>query len=248
MAVEQDPRSYTFGVAGVRQDERAEYVRHHVQPGDALTLEPVTFEERSSVAVYHLNRRIGHVRESEIWDVLKPGYEYEAWAGNIEYDDDYKPVVFDIEVVVYGRGKRSLRMPNQTSGHISSNRAGRQSDVRSSYRASPVMFRAQPIAFIFSLLLIPVGVGLIILLVWWLQSITTHLEIDEETVRYETGVFSKDRRALNRQAIRTVRVTQSFINRIMDVGAIEIFTAGDDPEIRALSMHKPNEIREMLGK
>lgn len=110
------------------------------------------------------------------------------------------------------------------------------------------MFRAQPIAFIFSILLIPVGVGLIILLVWWLQSITTHLEIDEETVRYETGVFSKDRRALNRQAIRTVRVTQSFINRIMDVGAIEIFTAGDDPEIRALSMRKPNAIREMLGK
>jgi uncharacterized membrane protein YdbT with pleckstrin-like domain len=84
--------------------------------------------------------------------------------------------------------------------------------------------------------------------IWAVQSRTTHLEIDEDTVRYETGVFSKDRRALSRRAIRTVRVTQSLLNRMLDVGAIEIYTAGDVPEIRAVSMYAPNDIRELLGK
>jgi uncharacterized membrane protein YdbT with pleckstrin-like domain len=81
-----------------------------------------------------------------------------------------------------------------------------------------------------------------------IQSRTTHLEIDGDTVRYETGVFSKDRRALNRRAIRTVRVSQSLLNRMLDVGAIEIFTAGDVPEIRAESMYAPNAVRELLRK
>ena len=110
------------------------------------------------------------------------------------------------------------------------------------------MFRAHPIAFVIALLLIPAIVGLIFLIVWAITSRTTSLEIDDDTVRYETGVFAKDRRALSRKAIRTVRVTQSFMNRLLNVGTIEIFTAGDVPEIRAEAMFQPNEIREMLGQ
>lgn len=115
------------------------------------------------------------------------------------------------------------------------------------YRSSPVMFRAHPIGFVVSLLLTPIVLGAIILLVWVIKARTTHLEIDDDTLRYETGVFSKDRRALSRRSIRTVRVTQSLLNRILNVGAIEIYTAGDIPEIRAVSMYAPNEIRELIG-
>lgn len=116
------------------------------------------------------------------------------------------------------------------------------------YRESPVMFRAHPFLFVLAVLLTPAIIGIAILVVWAIMSKTTYLEIEEDTVRYETGVFSKDRRALSRRAIRTVRVTQTFLNRIMNVGSIEIFTAGDVPEISAVSMYAPNEIRDLLGK
>jgi uncharacterized membrane protein YdbT with pleckstrin-like domain len=116
------------------------------------------------------------------------------------------------------------------------------------YHGSPTMFRAHPVAFLLSLLLTPLIIGVVILIVWCIRARTTHLEIDEQSVRYETGVFSKDRRALSRTSIRTVRVTQTLLNRLLNVGAIEIYTAGDIPEIRAASMFAPNEIRDLLGK
>jgi uncharacterized membrane protein YdbT with pleckstrin-like domain len=45
-----------------------------------------------------------------------------------------------------------------------------------------------------------------------------------------------------------VRVNQSLFQRIFGTGDVEIFTAGDDPEITAKGMPDPNEIRELISK
>lgn len=115
------------------------------------------------------------------------------------------------------------------------------------YSEHPAMFKNNPIGFIVSLLLIPVfGLGLLILLWWYLQCKGSKLTVKEHDILYEVGLLSKNRAEFSIAGIRTVRVNQSFFNRIFGVGTIQIFTAGDKPEIEAKGMPEPNRVRELI--
>ena len=62
---------------------------------------------------------------------------------------------------------------------------------------TPPMFRNAPFTFIFYLLLIPVfGLGIILLLIWFVKARTTRMVIDGEDLLYEKGVLSKERAQL----------------------------------------------------
>lgn len=115
------------------------------------------------------------------------------------------------------------------------------------YSEHPVMFKNNPIGFILSLVLIPFfGIGLIILLVWHLQNKSSKLSVNENEILFEKGLLSKEHSEVNISSVRTIKVKQSFLNRIFGVGTIEIYTAGDDPEIVAAGMPEPNQIRELI--
>lgn len=115
------------------------------------------------------------------------------------------------------------------------------------YSEHPVMFKNNPLGFILSLLLIPVfGLGLLILLSWHLQNKSSKLTVGEREILFEKGLLSKERSEINISSIRTTKVNQSFFNRIFGVGSIEIYTAGDTPEIVAKGMPDPNKIRELI--
>jgi uncharacterized membrane protein YdbT with pleckstrin-like domain len=115
------------------------------------------------------------------------------------------------------------------------------------YSENPVMFKNNPIGFIVALLLIPVfGIGLLILLGWHLKNKASKLTVDENEILYEKGLLSKERSELKISSVRATKVKQSFFNRIFGVGAIEIYTAGDAPEIVATGMPDPNKIRELI--
>jgi uncharacterized membrane protein YdbT with pleckstrin-like domain len=117
------------------------------------------------------------------------------------------------------------------------------------YEAHPAMFRAHPFWFILSVLLIlAFGIGIIILLYWYILTRATALTVTDQEILYERGILSKDRTAVSLQHIRTVRVTQGFINRILGVGTIEIATAGDLPEFTVKDMPDPHKIREAISK
>ena len=110
------------------------------------------------------------------------------------------------------------------------------------------MFRNNPVWFVVSVLLIAAfGVGLVILLVWYLQCKSTLLELTGQDVILEQGLLSKARTEINVNSIRTVKVFQSFFNRIFGVGKIEIYTAGDNPEISVAGMPDPNRLRDLLN-
>jgi uncharacterized membrane protein YdbT with pleckstrin-like domain len=116
------------------------------------------------------------------------------------------------------------------------------------YEAHPAMFRAHPFWFIVSVLLIlAFGIGIIILLYWYILTRATALTVTDQEILYERGILSKDRTAVSLQHIRTVRVTQGFINRILGVGTIEIATAGDLPEFTIKDMPDPHKIREAIS-
>ena len=114
------------------------------------------------------------------------------------------------------------------------------------YSENPVMFKNHPIGFILALLLVPVGLGLLILMWWHLQNKSSQLSISEHDILFEKGLLSKERSEVAIRSVRTIKVKQSFFNRIFGVGLVEIYTAGDNPEIVAAGMPDPNKIREII--
>jgi len=114
------------------------------------------------------------------------------------------------------------------------------------YDEHPVMFKNNPLGFILALILCVVGIGIIILLVWHLKNKSSRLMVTKSDVLYEQGLLSKERSELNITSIRTVKVKQSFWNRIFGTGTIELYTAGDSAEIIAVGMPDPNRVRDII--
>ena len=117
------------------------------------------------------------------------------------------------------------------------------------YESNPPMFRNNPLGFIISILLVPAfGLGIIILLVWYISTKAQKLTITTGDLLYEKGLLSKSRSELRLTSIRSVRVNQSLFQRIFGTGDVDIFTAGDEPEITAKGMPDPNEIRALISR
>ena len=120
------------------------------------------------------------------------------------------------------------------------------SDARGTrFSAHPAMFKARPFLFVLSVILCVVGVGIVILVVWYFQCKSTKLEIIDDEVVLERGLLSKERVELDLSSIRSVRVYQSFLNRITGVGRVAVFTAGDDPEFVVEGIPDANKFREL---
>ncbi len=118
--------------------------------------------------------------------------------------------------------------------------------MTSQYAEHPAMFRNNPLGFILAIILVPVAIGILILMFWYLKCKSTKLEINGNEVILEKGLLSKERTELSVSGIRTVKINQSFFNRLFKVGTVSIFTAGDNPEIQAAGMPRPEVFRELV--
>lgn len=117
------------------------------------------------------------------------------------------------------------------------------------YEAHPALFRAHPFWFILSVLLIAAfGIGIVILVYWYILTRATALTVTDSDILYERGILSKDRTSVSLRHVRSVNVMQSFVNRIFGVGTIQISTAGDEPEFTIADMPDPHVIREAIAK
>jgi uncharacterized membrane protein YdbT with pleckstrin-like domain len=117
------------------------------------------------------------------------------------------------------------------------------------YEAHPAMFRAHPFWFIGCVVLIPAfGIGILLLLYWYIKTRATTITITDNEIMYEKGILSKDRTSVSLRHVRAVQVTQEFINRILGVGTVQISTAGDEPEFTVTDVPNPHEIREAISK
>jgi len=117
------------------------------------------------------------------------------------------------------------------------------------YEAHPAMFRAHPFYFVLCVLLIAAfGLGLLILLWWYIKTRATSLTVTDHELLYERGILSKERLAVSLRHVRSVQVNQGFINRILGVGTIEIKTAGDEPEFTVTDLPDPHEVREAISR
>jgi uncharacterized membrane protein YdbT with pleckstrin-like domain len=117
------------------------------------------------------------------------------------------------------------------------------------YEAHPAMFRAHPFWFmLFVLLIAAFGIGLLILLYWYIKTRATALTVTQHELMYERGILSKDRLSVSLRHVRSVDVKQSFVNRILGVGTIQVSTAGDEPEFTVKDLPDPHEIRVAISR
>ena len=114
------------------------------------------------------------------------------------------------------------------------------------YDESPSMFRNNPLGFIAAVILIPVAVGIVILVYWYIKVRSLRLLIEGDGVHIERGFLSKEQLDIDVKKIRTVVVFQTLWGRMMDVGRIEIFTGGDDAECVLEGMPRPNMVRDYI--
>ena len=122
-------------------------------------------------------------------------------------------------------------------------------DANVLYDEHPRMFRNTPFAFIGALILVPLaGLGVIILLVWWLKCLTDRLTILPGNVIWRHGLLARTTTELNMAGIRSVRVHQSVTQRIFDTGSVSIFTSGDQPELTVNGLPQPQRIRDLLDQ
>ncbi len=116
-----------------------------------------------------------------------------------------------------------------------------------SYDANPAMFKNHPLGFILSIALIPAfGIGVLILLYWFVQTKAVRLKIQGDDIELERGILRKSRIDLDLRKIRSVHVDQGLLQRMFGVGTMEIYTTGDEPEFTLNGMPDPNDVRNYI--
>jgi len=136
---------------------------------------------------------------------------------------------------------------------------------------NPAMFRNHPFYYIGCLILIvgPIvakfvlsageilsyifygltALGALILFFWWVQVKGTRLTLTDERIVLRTGILSKQTTEVYHADVRNVNISQSFFQRIFNVGSIGISSAAQSNiEIQASGIPKPQEIGELINQ
>lgn len=108
----------------------------------------------------------------------------------------------------------------------------------------PAVLSSHPIILFFTSLTIVIPA--ILILYWWLESRSTKLSVDQHSLYYEAGLFSKTRAEIRLRDLRSMRVDQSFKQRLFEIGTLNFYTAGDRPEIKAKNINFPNEVKNFI--
>jgi len=141
------------------------------------------------------------------------------------------------------------------------------------YDAHPSMIRSRPFGSLLAIALVPLGIGVALmggrlvpeaapvvqvvglavaalafltLLVWYVRAKTDHLVINDEEIVWTHGLLNKGYTEINMSSVRTTRVNQTLMQRILGTGDVEIYTAGDTPELVVKGLPNPDEIRRLV--
>jgi uncharacterized membrane protein YdbT with pleckstrin-like domain len=134
------------------------------------------------------------------------------------------------------------------------------------YDANPSMVRMNPFGTVLAVLAIPFGAvgsvllgppiafaliavaggAVLLLLYWYLATKLDHLVIKQDEIVLTHGLLNKQYTEINMSSVRTVKISQTLLQRIMDAGDVAIYTAGDQPELVVRGLPDPSSIREHI--
>ncbi len=120
-------------------------------------------------------------------------------------------------------------------------------DERVVWTGRPAMFRNAPVGFLLALLLVPLGIGLVILLIWWLRCLATRWTVTTRRTIARQGLLSKSTTELRHADIRAIHVEQGFFQRLMGTGTVRLSSASsDDYEIQMAGVANPEQVAATL--
>ena len=103
-------------------------------------------------------------------------------------------------------------------------------------------------SFFWLLLFVPMALGGIGLIIWWwVDRLGASLEITTKRTIMHRGILSKSSSEVVHDNIRNIQVTQSFLQRLMQVGEIGISSSGQDGiEIQINHLKDPDNLRKII--
>jgi len=117
------------------------------------------------------------------------------------------------------------------------------------YEAHPAMFRSRPLSFLLCVLLCVAGVGLVILLVWWLRCRSTTLTLTDRRSTLATGLLGRNVREVWHVDVCDFVLRQTFAQRLAGVGDVGISTAAESGfEIMAAGLPHPQQVQEIISR
>src|ERR1700691_986274 len=75
-----------------------------------------------------------------------------------------------------------------------------------------------------------------------IQRRMTKITISSDRLHYESGLFSKATRTVELLKVQDVRVSQTLMQRIFNIGALSLETAGGSSRILMESIDRPQEV------
>jgi len=116
------------------------------------------------------------------------------------------------------------------------------------YRDHPAMFRNRPLLFAVALVLVPVwGLGLLILVPWWIACLGTTLLVTDRRVTLRRGILSRDTSDILLADIRNVQVRQGVLQRLFDVGDLGLSSSGQGGiEIEVAGIPHPRRVAALI--
>jgi uncharacterized membrane protein YdbT with pleckstrin-like domain len=94
--------------------------------------------------------------------------------------------------------------------------------------------------------LIVAGLSALQLLGWWLAAHADRLVIRGDELVWTHGLLSKSYTEIKLSSVRTIRLHQSLLQRILNAGDVKVYTSGDVPELIVRGLPNPNRLRELI--
>ncbi len=117
------------------------------------------------------------------------------------------------------------------------------------YKSHPSMFRSHPVWFVIWAILSLIGIGLIVLGVWWYRCLGTTLEVSNVRTVSREGILSRSTTEVRHVDVKQLHTHQTFFQRLLGVGTIEISSAGTGGvEISVSGLPYPERIVEIIHK
>ena len=113
----------------------------------------------------------------------------------------------------------------------------------------PAMFQNNPLGFILSVILVVAGVGLVILVIWWLNTKAATLTVTNKRSIQRTGLIAKKTTEVLHRDVRNIEINQSVFQRMFGVGSIGIASAGQSGiEVQFAGVRDPDGVKAVIDR
>ena len=111
----------------------------------------------------------------------------------------------------------------------------------------PSVLASHPFGMIICLLLAPCLIGLIPIVYWLLDSLSTKLTVTTKRTTLNRGILSKWTSEVRHSDVRNIQVSQSVLQRMLDCGTIAISSSGQaGMEICVSGIRSPQKVADMI--